>query len=490
MPGVTSTGQIQPRENAMSSITNPPEPVTGRIPKCIYCGDVKESFTDNPCQCDGATEARSLRELERQAQIEQAEAECQRRTEREAQLRARASVQVDSGLDLLRREAQREREAGARQAARDARWEAVKDEEISVKEREIARRVAYQDDLDTAPEVGDDYTGVIPWAEEVDTEPGPALLETADGRMVIPAGKVSWMYGLPAGGKSFTDLMASHIAVLKGGRALILDFEDTQATFQKRALTIGFDVRNYADEIHWADSDLITTDGKGQHIHADAIARQLAWLAEAPDPEMNFVAIDAAESSGCPSDGSDVNPWLRAVIKPWKDTAAIGIVDHIPKRSDDRPAGPIGSQRKLAAVDGIALRVTGVPWTRTRGGQIHLTCEKDRTGIYAKDQPVATIVGTWQDVSDGQRAFAYTIEAPEIEEAQSSMADQILELIADAADAGIMGLKNLRGKVQGKNSAKDSALSELENGGYITVTTAGSAKLYTITEAGIKRLSE
>lgn len=358
------------------------------------------------------------------------------------------------------------------------------EEERRVFERERMRRQreiwAAKDAEIAAAVTPDDYTGFVAWADEVDTTPGPALLETSDGGMVLPAGKVSWIYGLPASGKSWTGIIAAHNAVLRGGRALIVDQEDTQATFQTRALQLGFDVRLYADDIRWAESDLME--------HPKAVESQRQWLTGAVDPEMNYVLLDAAESTGAPSDGSDVNPWLNKVVAPWKGSCT-AIVDHIPKQSEGRPAGPIGSNRKLAAVDGIALLVTGIPWTRNKSGKINLTCEKDRTGVYAKDEPVATITGTWAEVGDGQKAFNYTIDPPEEQPEKVSMSDKVLAVIVEAGPDGIMGIGKLRGMVRGNNGAVDSAVIQLENDGYITVNTAGTAKLFTATVGGFERVN-
>ena len=159
---------------------------------------------------------------------------------------------------------------------------------------------------------------------------------------------------------------------------------------------------------------------------------------------MNQVIIDAAESSGCPSDGSPVNDWLAKVVMPWRAPGVdmgVLVADHIPK-SKERADGPIGSQRKLAAVDGISLLVSGYCWTKTKGGRIALTNDKDRTGNYGRKQAVAAVVGEWEGEGDA-RAFSYRIVEPTKEDARDNLGGNILEAVNEAGTAGYVGKNNL-----------------------------------------------
>ena len=103
----------------------------------------------------------------------------------------------------------------------------------------------------------------------------------------------------------------------------------------------------------------------------------LEWLQESEGPAL--VVIDSAESAGCPADGSDVAPWLQKIVEPFRDAGCtVLVLDHVPKRKEGRPLGPIGSQHKLAKIDGAALFVSGVPWTQKTDGHLvvqHLSIE-------------------------------------------------------------------------------------------------------------------
>ena len=349
--------------------------------------------------------------------------------------------------------------------------------EQDVRQREISRRERRQDNFDAGAEpVGESFADfVLPFTEDIDLSPLPAVVERVDGATVLYAGKLNWIFGLPGSGKSWVSIIAIHEAVLRGGHVLLLDFEDTHQTFQRRAALLGFMPAHYADSFAYMAPGLADSP--------NAVQEAQEWLRGAPDPSMSLVVIDAAESSGCPSDGGDVNPWVRKMVQPWRDVGAgVLCVDHIPKRSEDRPNGPIGSQRKLAAVDGAALAISGLPWTKAKGGKIILSNHKDRGGDLpaAVGQPVAVITGTYHTGPDGVQSFGYAIEMPEKQEDVASLSAQILAVVAEAGPDGIGSLRRLRGRVKGKNDAIDATLEELIEAGYLTCIEAGAANLYTI----------
>ena len=357
------------------------------------------------CDCEGATAKHNARndEFMRQSAVFEAR-------RREQQL-----LPAVDGLETLRRQAAKERA----DAAKDTE---LADRERAVKERELLRREHRLDDYDAAdadgPPVGDagatldDLAAVFD--DEVDLTPTLAIMERGDGEMILPAGKLNWIYGYPGCGKSFFGEMELIEAVLRGGRTLYLDYEDNKKTFHQRAAMLGFTPKAHADSFKYVQG--------GVADFPIAFAQAVEWLAGAQDTEMNLVVIDAAESSGCPSDGAQVNDWLAKVVMPWRKltvNAGVSVLDHIPKTKDNRPDGPIGSQRKMAAVDGISLLVGGYCWTGKKGGRLTLTNDKDRTGRYGKKEPVATIIGDWDGQGDS-RAFGYRIVEPSKEDSANN----------------------------------------------------------------------
>ena len=432
-----------------------------------------ETYTGGPawedCDCAGAN-----------AKHEERNAKWQRQHEAfEAKRRAPSPVLDFAGLRKVAA-------SDNRAAALANRTLAVELKELEEREERQARIAARRIAADAAQETADtpegltldDLTAVFD--DEVDLTPTPAVLERIDGGLVLPAGKLNWVYGLPGSGKSFLCEIDLIFAVLRGGRALYLDYEDSQKTFHQRAAILGFNLKDYADSFKYIHG--------GLSEYPAAQAEAVAWLLDAPDPEMNQVIIDAAESSGCPSDGSPVNDWLAKVVMPWRDPGVnVGVLvsDHIPKKSEDRPDGPIGSQRKLAAVDGISLLVSGYCWTKTKSGRITLTNHKDRTGSYARHQTVAAVVGEWEG-EGGTRAFAYRIVEPTKEDTSDNVGGKILNAINEAGPAGFIGKSNLSKAVGGNRNTVFRTIDSLVEGMLLTVSKDRGSDVYRLTDDGLK----
>ena len=183
-----------------------------------------------------------------------------------------------------------------------------------------------------------------------------AMLQRKDGSTLFYDGKLNFLFGTPGSGKSWVALYAIQEALLRGKRAIYWDHEDTPSTLKRRSLLIGLDLADF-----WGEGQFkyLRPGLDGSTL---AMAEAMTWIAGGDGPTL--VVIDSAESAGCPSDGADVAPWLAKTVLPFRDAgASVLVLDHVPKRKEGRPLGPIGSQHKLARVDGAALYVSGVPWT-------------------------------------------------------------------------------------------------------------------------------
>ena len=231
-----------------------------------------------------------------------------------------------------------EQEALDRVAAFSAGWDAHAADQpdkqsafaalkLDVDTREYVKRKERLDaeDAATTPNEGVTLADLVAvFSDTVTILPTPAVLERKDGdnSVVIPAGKLSWMYSMPGGGKSFIGEIACHESLQHLGRAIYLDYEDKQETFHERGAMLGFNPNDYKGDFKYI------AGGLADYPHL--MPEVLDWLDGAVDPTMNMIVIDAAESSGCPSDGKDINPWLSKVVFPWKAYGTL-VLDHVPK---------------------------------------------------------------------------------------------------------------------------------------------------------------
>ena len=205
----------------------------------------------------------------------------------------------------------------------------------------------------------------------------PALLTRSDGATIFYAQKINTVFGEPGMAKSWIALETAIAALEKGGRVLWWDFEDKPDTLYRRAKALGkLDLITGENVAFIKDSNILELEDDLPNM---SLICAVEWLADAGI--YSVFIIDAAESSGAPSDGSPVAEWNREKIQPFANRNVGGLIlDHVPKQRKERPRGAIGSTHKLAKIDGAALGISGKAWTKTQDGALILRLEKDRHG--------------------------------------------------------------------------------------------------------------
>ena len=196
-----------------------------------------------------------------------------------------------------------------------------------------------------------------------------------------------------------------------------------------------------------------------------------------------LVVIDSCESAGCPSDGGAVKPWFDKFCKPWESIGAtLLLLDHVPKRKEERPLGAIGSTHKRSKMTGAAIFVTGTPWNQLEGGKLLLVNHKDRAGqlMVSPNKPICNIIATYVD-----GVLAYTITPPEREDIDAAqVADSLLFEIAKMGSDGVTGSRAVRSLVKHKGKTADIALEDLMKAGLVDRYKTGKAWLYFATPEG------
>ena len=433
----------------MSSIT--------KIPQCIYCGQVFETWTGSQCLCDGAKEMRAIRkEAEDAKRAKQAEAN--------QRLIPIAPSVVDDGWDLLRREAAKDQAKAAKQAAREAAWEDVKDRRLALAQQEL-------DERERPPGEPAEGLTLADFTREVTllgVERLPSAFTRVDGATLLYQGRFNTLYGEAAVGKTWAAQMVVIQQLRAGGRTIWWDSEDRPETLATRLQVLrGTDLIG-TPELAWVAGDI--------QDNPAALAEALEFLDGGAIP--GLVVIDSATSFGCPSDGADVTAWLNAYINPWWNAGhTVLLLDHVPKQRKDRPRGGIGSQAKLARVDGAALYAHGVPWNGQEGGYVHLVLHKDRQGQLpgTLNNTVATITAEW----DGP-TLAYTIGLPNAKAERENLEDELLEAMESAGTEGVKGSRAIRDMMKGKRAKDiDAACKELLAAGLIERVREGKTYTYT-----------
>ena len=314
-----------------------------------------------------------------------------------------------------------------------------------------------------------------------------ALLTRKDGETLLYEDKLNFLFGTPGGGKSFVALYCVQETLMRGHRAIYWDHEDVADTLKRRASVIDLDLADF-----WRDSKFkyLRTGLEGStKEQSRPMTEALEWAAGGDGPTL--VAIDSAESAGCPSDGADVAPWLAKMVVPFRDAGCtVLVIDHVPKRKEGRPLGPIGSQHKLARIDGAAIFVSGVPWTEKADGHLVLTNHKDRHGQLPapNGKAVARIIGTHEGDS-----LYINIVGPEKEDNLEESYIPTLRAVVGAGKDGVQGQKAMRELVVGRGSQRDKTITDLVEQGFILKRSPerkGQKVHYSITAEGLEEVGD
>ena len=309
----------------------------------------------------------------------------------------------------------------------------------------------------------------------------PTIYTRSDGGTLLYEGKLNTLYGLPGVGKTWVAIDCAKQVTAQGGRVIWWDYEDKPDTLGNRAKLLGFSDASNQEKVLFVDA-AVTENEKNIRVIIKAL---LAWVMGGERP--GLIVLDAAERAGCPSDGADVAPFFKRMVDPFlAGGASFLLLDHIPKNTDGRAAGGIGSQHKLARVDGAALKVSGKPWNRIKGGRINLTLEKDRQGqLPCGVNEVAAVISG--DYANG--AFTYTVGQSSGDNTASMLGDKVLVLLA-ASEGGISGQRAIRDILKCKPTHLTTALNDLSNDGLISIEKQGRNSTYRISPQGIEAMAD
>ena len=212
----------------------------------------------------------------------------------------------------------------------------------------------------------------------------PTVLAVDQALPLFYPGRINSLFGESGGGKTWVALAAVAETARAGRRALMIDYEDTDAGIAERTVLLGLT----DDEIDLVDYVNPTT---GIGIGSDAITER--------GSEYGLVVIDST-GEAMAAGGVDANAdrevaqWFTIVKRFCRldGGPAVIVLDHIPKDKDAPSSYAIGSQRKRAAVTGAAYRVDTIKEpAKGRDGKLKLTVAKDRPGNRAKGTTAAII---------------------------------------------------------------------------------------------------
>jgi hypothetical protein len=304
-------------------------------------------------------------------------------------------------------------------------------------------------------------------------EPEPRILPRGDGRPILYRGKHHSLAAEPEAGKSTIAAEAARGEIAAGNRVLVLDFETGPVEIVARLLALGATSADIKARLVYLNPDQALTDEAWHDLQPHLEGVTLAWL-DGVTEGMNLQGLSYA-------DNDDIATWQKLLPRRLKrlDIAVLEL-DHVTKATDSRGRWAIGGQHKLAGVDvGLTLRAVK-PFSRGVSGESVLRIEKDRPG-HLRAQAAAdrkTLARVLFEASpDG--SLEVTLQAPD-QLTDTFRPTVLMERVSLVVEAHPGATKNtIRQLVNGKNDAKDLALTLLIEEGHVTVEREGQAHRHT-----------
>lgn len=303
--------------------------------------------------------------------------------------------------------------------------------------------------------------------------PSAGLLHRSDGIGLLYPGRVHSFHGESESGKSWVAQIATAEVLLTGATVLYLDFESTADEVIARLLLLGASPQTIAERLRYVQP-AVSSD-------ADPVAfsRLLgrSYALAVLDGVTESLGLYGASSN----DGDDVTRWGRKLPRriARETGAAVVAIDHVTKSEDGRGRFAIGSQAKLALLDGAAFTIEPKDVAPGQCGTFILRVGKDRAGQVRRHGGTFRASDRTQEIarirfdSTDPRKIRYAVEPhtsfvdPDTGESTfrpSYLMGRVSQFVAD--NPGTNRTEILNG-VTGNRVAKGVALDILEREVYV-----------------------
>lgn len=226
--------------------------------------------------------------------------------------------------------------------------------------------------------------------------PVPGLLYRTDGHGLFYEGRVNSLYGAGGSGKTLLALHTASQVMAQGQRVMLIDFEDEPHNTLARFDALGVDLDLVADRFAYirpesAPLASLQVDRWGNPVQTAAGRRNEEELAAALAKwEPSLIIVDGTTTlfrvhgqDTNAGNGADlIGGWLRRLTDNGARTVIL--IDHTGKAAS-AGSQPVGSQHKIAMIQGTALHVYAP--NKPRKGQCvqtSLYVGKDRPGEVGK----------------------------------------------------------------------------------------------------------
>lgn len=282
----------------------------------------------------------------------------------------------------------------------------------------------------------------------------PTKLARVDGPCLFYAERINALYGESGSGKSWVAMALCAEEINAGNHVAYFDLEDHAGSMAHRMLSLGVSADDLIERFHYVSP----TGPWGSHA-ADYWVQQIEQLqitACVVDSTGEALSVDGKN----PDKDPEVAEWFRKMPrKIARAGACVVLIDHVPKSDEASKRFAIGSQRKLAAVDGAAYRVdVRVAPAKGVEGFLGLSVAKDRHGNYQHGSKVADVA-----INDDNGRVVVTIKPPD-----AGLPTVLMTRISHyLMEQGSSSARQIESGIDGSTKAKRFALNQLVDLGYV-----------------------
>jgi len=297
----------------------------------------------------------------------------------------------------------------------------------------------------------------------------PSLCEYEEGRFLLYRGRVNETHTEPGVGKTNIAICICAEVMQDGSRVLYLDPEDNANGIGSRFVALGGRPEDLVERFHYTQ-DPAPDEYAGLHAWAQENKPALVVL--------DGLAEAMAAEGLSEREETDVLMFFRNRIRPFTDAGCgVLISDHVAKDGESRGRWSRGSGAKLGHYDGVSYEVKLMKaYTPEIDGFVRLKVAKDRNGGVGPVGAVITDLHFRHD-EDGNPDIRFEPPRDEIKEKwkPTGLMEKISRFLEDK---GPQTKSILRGF--GKHDYVDQAITQLVEGGYLTIEPKGAAMLHKI----------
>lgn len=302
----------------------------------------------------------------------------------------------------------------------------------------------------------------------------PTMLHRTDGMALLYPGKTHSFVGEPEGGKTWLALAACQETLARGAGVMYVDFEDSARGVVRRLTQLGVGLNSIRARFAYIRPAVKIKSAGAEHSLVRTGARYR--------PEL--IVLDGVTECMALHDwdinsSTDTARFLDWFPRLWDKTgAAVVLIDHVVKAAESQGRWAIGSQHKLAGVNGASytLKVVDV-FGRGRHGRAEIGVAKDREGEVRAVAHDGKIAGVFNLRGSADGSVRWDVEPYDDASTLKTWSERIVAALQD----GPLNKSALWKAVGGDRNMVWAAIGELELAGSVRITKDGASHMVALT---------